>query len=422
MLEETQDSEEIIERVAALDIGKAELVCCVRVPSAQGSGKRLQEVRTYPTMTRSLLVLADRLAALGVTRVVMEATSDYWRSPFYLLEACGFETWLVNARDVKHLPGRPKTDKLDAVWLAKVAERQMLRPSFVPPPPIRMLRDLTRYRADLVATRTAEKNRVEKLLEDAQIKLSVVASDIFGVSGRDMMAALIAGERDPKVLAQLARRRLRAKLSLLEEAFYGRFGDHHAFLLQTMLARIDQASADIAELDRKIDDQIAPFQAAVDRLDEITGVGRAAAQVIIAEIGVEMGRFPTAGHLVSWARFAPGVKESAGKKKGKATTGHGNPYLARVLGEAAVSAGRTNTFLGERYRRIARRRGAKKAIVAVGRSILIIIWHLLSDPDARFHDLGPGFYDTRIDADRRKRNHVRQLEALGYTVTLQPAA
>jgi len=422
VLEETQDSEEIIERVAALDIGKAELVCCVRVPSAQGSGKRLQEVRTYPTMTRSLLVLADRLAALGVTRVVMEATSDYWKSPFYLLEACGFETWLVNARDVKHLPGRPKTDKLDAVWLCKVAERQMLRPSFVPPPPIRMLRDLTRYRADLVATRTAEKNRVEKLLEDAQIKLSVVASDIFGVSGRDMMAALIAGERDPKVLAQLARRRLRAKLSLLEEAFYGRFSDHHAFLLQTMLARIDQASADIAELDRKIDDQTAPFQAAVDRLDEITGVGRAAAQVIIAEIGVEMGRFPTAGHLVSWARFAPGVKESAGKRKGKATTGHGNPYLARVLGEAAVSAGRTNTFLGERYRRIARRRGAKKAIVAVGRSILIIIWHLLSDPDARFHDLGPGFYDTRIDADRRKRNHVRQLEALGYTVTLQPAA
>jgi len=422
VLEETQDTEEIIGRVAALDIGKAELVCCVRVPSGRGSGKRLQEVRTYPTMTRSLLVLADRLGALGVTRVVMEATSDYWRSPFYLLEAHGFECWLVNARDVKHLPGRPKTDKLDAVWLCKVAERQMLRPSFVPPPAIRMLRDLTRYRADLVATRTAEKNRVEKLLEDAQIKLSVVASDIFGVSGRDMMAALIAGERDPKVLAQLARRRLRAKLSLLEEAFYGRFSDHHAFLLERMLGRIDQASADIAALEAKIDQEIAPFQAAVDQLDEITGVGRTAAQVVIAEIGVEMGRFPTAGHLVSWARFAPGVKESAGKKKGKATTGHGNPYLARVLGEAAVAAGKTDTFLGERYRRIARRRGAKKAIVAVGRSILIIIWHLLSDPDARFHDLGPGFYDTRIDADRRKRNHVRQLEALGYKVTLQPAA
>jgi transposase len=422
VLEETHDTEEIIARVAALDIGKAELVCCVRVPSAQGSGKRAQEVRTYPTMTRSLLVLADRLGALGVTRVVMEATSDYWKSPFYLLEAAGFEVWLVNAKDVKHLPGRPKTDKLDAVWLCKVAERQMLRPSFVPPQEIRQLRDLTRYRADLVATRTAEKNRVEKLLEDAQIKLSVVASDIFGVSGRDMMAALLAGERDPKALAQLARRRLRAKLSLLEEAFYGRFSDHHAFLLNTMLGRIDQASADIAELDRKIEQQLAPFQAAADRLDEITGVGRTAAQVVIAEIGTDMGRFPTAGHLVSWARFAPGVKESAGKTKGKATTGHGNPYLARVLGEAAVAAGKTNTFLGERYRRIARRRGAKRAIVAVGRSILIIIWHLLSDPDARFHDLGPGFYDTRIDADRRKRNHVRQLEALGYRVTLQPAA
>jgi len=263
---------------------------------------------------------------------------------------------------------------------------------------------------------------VEKLLEDAQIKLSVVASDIFGVSGRAMLAALIAGERDPKVLAQLARRRLRAKLSQLEEAFHGRFSDHHAFLLDTMLGRIDQASADIAVLEAHIEAEIAPFQAAADRLDEITGVGRAAAQVIIAEIGVDMGRFPTAGHLVSWARFAPGVKESAGKKKGKATTGHGNPYLARVLGEAAAAAGRTNTFLGERYRRIARRRGTKKAIVAVGRSILVIIWHLLSDPDARFHDLGPGFYDTRIDADRRKRNHVRQLEALGYTVTLQPAA
>ncbi len=397
MLEETHDTEEIIARVAALDIGKAELVCCVRVPSAQGSGKRAQEVRTYPTMTRSLLVLADRLRQLGVTRVVMEATSDYWRSPFYLLEAHGFEVWLVNARDVKHLPGRPKTDKLDAVWLCKVAERQMLRPSFVPPPPIRMLRDLTRYRADLVAARTADKNRVEKLLEDAQIKLSVVASDIFGVSGR-------------------------AKLSLLEEAFHGRFSDHHAFLLQTMLSRIDQASADIAALDAKIDQEIAPFAPAVDQLDEIIGVGRTAAQVIIAEIGVEMGRFPTPGHLVSWARFAPGVKESAGKKKGKATTGHGNPYLARVLGEAAAAAGRTNTFLGERYRRIARRRGAKRAIVAVGRSILIIIWHLLSDPTARFHDLGPGFYDTRSNADRRKRNHVRQLEALGYKVTLQPAA
>jgi transposase len=250
----------------------------------------------------------------------------------------------------------------------------------------------------------------------------VVASDSFGVSGRAMLDALVAGERDPKVLAQLARTRRRVKRALLQEAFVGRFGEHHAFLVTRMLGRIDQASADIAAVEARIEAEVAPFQQAVDRLDEITGVGRAAAQVIIAEVGTDMGRFPTAGHLASWARFAPGVKESAGRRKGKATTGHGNPYLARVLGEAAVAAGKTNTFLGERYRRIARRRGAKRAIVAVGRSILVIIWHLLSDPDTHVQDLGPGFYDTRIDAERRKRNHVRQLEALGYKVTLQPAA
>jgi transposase len=422
VLEETHESEEIVQRIAALDIGKATLTCCIRVPGPGKRGGRLQEVTTYSTMTRSLLVLADRLAELGVTRVVMEATSDYWKPPFYLLEAQGLECWLVNARDVKHLPGRPKTDRLDAVWLCKVAERQMLRPSFVPPPQIRRLRDLTRYRADLVGVRTAEKNRVEKLLEDAQIKLSVVASDIFGVSGRAMLAALIAGERDPKVLAQLARTRMRAKLGQLTEAFTGHFTDHHAFLLATMLGRIDQASADIATLEAHIEEQIAPFQLAAERLDEITGVGRTAAHVIIAEIGLDMGRFPTPAHLASWARYAPGVKQSAGKTKGTGTTGHGNPYLARVLGEAAVAAGRTNTFLGERYRRIARRRGKKKAIVAVGRSILIIVWHLLADPDARFHDLGPDFYDTRSNAERAKRNHIRQLEALGYKVTLQPAA
>jgi transposase len=422
LLEETQETEEIIQRVAALDIGKATLTCCIRVPGEGERGRRLQEVTTYQTMTRSLLGLADRLAGLGVTRVVMEATSDYWKGPFYLLEAHGLECWLVNARDVKHLPGRPKTDRLDAVWLCKVAERQMLRPSFVPPPAIRRLRDLTRYRADLVGVRTAEKNRVEKLLEDAQIKLSVVAADIFGVSGRAMLEALVAGERDPKALAQLARTRMRAKLGQLTEAFTGHFTDHHGFLLATMLGRIDQASADIATLEAKIEEQIAPFQQAAERLDEITGVGRTAAHVIIAEIGIDMGRFPTPAHLASWARYAPGVKQSAGKAKGNSGTGHGNPYLARVLGEAAVAAGRTNTFLGERYRRIARRRGKKRAIVAVGRSILIIVWQLLADPDARFCDLGPDYYDTRSNAERAKRTHIRQLEALGYKVTLEPAA
>lgn len=406
MLQETADREEIIARVAALDIGKAELVCCVRVPDEDRPRRRLQEVETYSTMTGSLLRLADRLRCLGVTRVVMEATSDYWKPVFYVLEAHGFETWLVNAKDVKHLPGRPKTDKLDAVWLCKVAGRQMIRPSFVPPPPIRRLRDVTRYRIDLVGVRTAEKNRAEKLLEDACVKLSSVASDIFGVSGRDMMAALIAGNRDPKALAQMARSSMRRKIPALEEAFTGRFTDHHGFLLAKMLARIDAIDADIAELDARIGEMIAPFASAAARLDDIPGVGPVAAAIIIAEVGLDMSRFPTPAHLASWAKFAPGVKESAGKKKGKGSTGHGNAYLARVLGEAAVAASKTDTFLGERYRRIARRRGPKKAIVAVGRSTLVIVWHLLSDPGACYTDLGSDFYNRRINPERRKRAHI----------------
>ncbi|MGW5731725.1 MULTISPECIES: IS110 family RNA-guided transposase [Streptomyces] len=423
MLAEVQDYEEIIERVAALDIGKAELVCCARVPGEGGSGRRLQEVRAFSTMTRSLLEMADHLRCLGVTRVVMESTSDYWKPAFYVLEAAGFDTWLVNAKDVKHLPGRPKTDRLDAVWLCKVAERQMLRPSFVPPAKFRQLRDLTRYRSDLVMARTAEKSRVEKLLEDAQVKLSVVATDIFGISGRQMMAALVAGERDPRVLAGMARGRLRVKAAALEEAFTGFFADHHAFLLQRMLARVDMIDAEIQALDAEIAKQIESFASAVERLDEIPGVNPVAARVILAEIGIDMSRFPTSGHLVSWARFAPGVKESAGKKKGKSTTGHGNPYLAQVLGNAAVAAGKTNTFLGERYRRIARRRGRKKAVVAVGRSLLVVIWHLLAGPEARFHDLGTDYYDShRHKPDRVKRTAIRQLEALGYRVVIEPAA
>uniref|UniRef100_UPI0020A6707B IS110 family transposase n=1 Tax=Arthrobacter sp. H20 TaxID=1267981 RepID=UPI0020A6707B len=260
-------------------------------------------------------------------------------------------------RDVKHLPGRPKTDVIDAVWLCKVAERQMLRPSFVPPAPIRRLRDLTRYRIDLVGVRGAEKNRVEKLLEDACIKLSVVASDIFGVSGRAMMAALINGERNPKVLAQMVRASMRTKIGALEEAFTGHFDDHHRFLLATMLDRVGNINADIAAVDAQIEVALAPFADAAARLDEIPGIGPVAAATIVAEIGVDMSRFPTSGHLASWAKFSPGIKSSAGKIKGNGSTGHGNRYLARTLGEVAVCLGRTNTFLGERYRRLARRRG-----------------------------------------------------------------
>jgi transposase len=413
------DEPEIVERIAALDVGKAEVVCCARVPGP--GARRMQEVRTVSTMTAALLGLGDWLAELGVSRVVMEATSDYWRAPFYLLED-RFETWLVNAHDVKHVPGRPKTDRLDAVWLCKVAERQMLRPSFVPPPAIRQLRDLTRYRVDLLAVRTAEKQRIEKLLEDALIKISVVVSDPFGVSGRAILAALIAGERDPAVLAELARGRLRAKTDRLIEALTGRFTDHHAFLLAQMLQRIDGITADIATVQERIETQLDELTPAVAKLDAIPGVGQVAAQMILAEIGTDMSRFPTPAHLTSWARFAPGVSESAGRKKGNAGTGNGNRYLARVVGEAAVSAGRTDTFLGERYRRIARRRGKKRAIVAVGRSILVIIWALLSDTEAQFVDLGPDYYATRTNPERRVRHHLRELQALGYTVTLNPAA
>jgi transposase len=426
MFSESQDDEQIIERVAALDIGKAEVVCCVRLPATAGTKRRVQEVTTHSTMTRSLTELANRLVELRIERVVMEATSDYWRPPFYLFEAHGLRPWLVNAKDVRHLPGRPKTDVLDAVWLCKVAERQMLRPSFVPPADIRRLRDLTRYRVDLIGVRNAEKNRVEKLLEDACIKLSVVASDIFGVSGRAMMTALIGGERDPKRLAGMARSRMRTKIGLLEEAFaglpMGTFDDHHRFLLSRMLERIDRGDSDIAALDAEIEQHLLPFGDAVARLDEIPGIGPTAAAIIIAEIGLDMTRFPTPRHLASWAKFAPGIKASAGKNTGNGSTGHGNRYLARVLGEVAVATSRTDTFLGARYRRIARRRGKKKAIVAIGRSTLVVIWHLLADPEAHFEDLGADHYDRHADTASRKRNHVKGLEALGYHVTIEPAA
>jgi transposase len=257
---------------------------------------------------------------------------------------------------------------------------------------------------------------------DAQIKLSVVASDIFGVFGRAMLAALIAGERDPAVLASLARGTLRSKTARLVEALTGRFTEHHGFLLTQMLNRIDGITADIATMQARIDAQLGELAPAVARLDAIPGVGPVAAQAILAEIGTDMGRFPTPAHLASWARFAPGVSESAGRPKGNAGTGHGNRYLARILGEAAIGAARTDTFLGERYRRIARRRGKNRALVAIGRSILVIVWALLSDDEARFVDLGPDHYASRTNPERKVRQHVRELQALGYTVTLNPAA
>ena len=419
-MEEIAEDIEIVVRVAALDIGKATLMACVRVPDEDKPGRRLQEVRTFATTTPALLELRDWLICQGVTLCVMEATSAYWKPPFYLLEDAT-ECWVVNARDVKNVPGRPKTDKLDAIWLCKLAERGMLRPSLVPPPWQRELRDLCRYRRTLVQERTREKQRAEKLLEDAQIKLSSVISDIFGVSGRAMLEALIAGQANPAVLADLARASMRGKKSVLQEALTGQFRAHHGYLLRMMLDRIDALTAQIEALTGRIDEAIAPFAHQVAQLDEIPGVGKTGAQEIIAEIGTDMARFPTAGHLVSWAKFAPRARQSAGKAK-PGTTGKGSPWIAGTLGEAAIGAARTKTFLGSRYHRLAPKRGKQRAIVATGRSILVIAYHLLSDPEARFADLGPDWHD-RIAPLRRKRQLIAELERLsGKKVTLQEAA
>jgi transposase len=418
--EVTEETAELVARVAALDIGKAELTACVRVPHEDRPGRRRQEVRTVATTTRSLLGLRDWLTCQGVTLCVMEATSTYWKPPFYLLEDA-IECWVVNARDVKNVPGRPKTGRLDAVWLARLAGRGMLRPSFVPPPWQRELRDLCRYRRTLVRERTREKQRAGKLLEDTQIKLPAVISDLFGTSGRAMLDALIAGQRDPHVLADLARGSMRGKKSVLQEALTGHFRDHHGYLLAMMCGRVDALTAQIDQLTARIDEAIAPFAAQVTQLDEIPGIGKTAAQEIIAEIGTDMARFPTAAHLVSWAKFAPKARQSAGKHK-PGSTGKGNPWLGGTLGEAAIGAARTRTFPGSRYHRLARRRGKQRALVAVGNSILTIACHLLSDPDARFSDLGPDWHD-RLAPLRRKRQLSAELERLsGMKVTLQEAA
>jgi transposase len=350
----SEEQAELVERVAALDIGKARLVACARAPHGSKPGRRRQEVRTFAATTRSLLEMADWLDALGVTRVVMESTSTYWKPPFYLLESSR-ECWLVDAREVKNVPGRPKTDKQDAVWLAKLAERGMLRPSFVPPPWRRELRDLTRCRRTLAHERTREKQRAEKLLEDTQIKLSAVVSDMFGMSGRRMLEALIAGQRDPKALAQMALGRLRSKIGVLEEALAGHFRDHRGYLLPMMLDRVDALTAQIRQLTGRIEELVAPFADQLERLDEIPGVAAIGAQEIIAEVGVDMSRFPTSDHLVSWAKFAPTLKASAGKTKSSAT-GKGNPWIGGAIGEAAMGGSKTRTFLGSRYRRIVRGR------------------------------------------------------------------
>ena len=439
------EHEQILERVAAVDVAKASGMVCLRVPQASRQDRRRSLVWDVPATTNAVIELADHLARERVQKVTLEATSDYWRIWFYLLESAGLDVQLVKAHDVKQAPGRPKTDKLDAVWLAKLTERGMLRPSFVPPTEIRDLRDYTRLRTDLTRERTRHYSRLEKLLEDALIKVSIVASKLDAVSVRDMIEALIAGERDPQALAGLARGRMKVKHNALVQALTGRFDNHHAELARMLLDQIDSLTGQIGRLTARIDQLIAaipaaqgvdpdgttgpgaglvegaPVLPAIDRLDEITGIGRNAAQQIIAEIGLYMGRFSSPGHLVSWAKLSPRTIQSGAKSR-SGPTGKGNPYLKGALGEAAAAAARTDTFLGERYRRIVKRRGKLKALVAVARSILVIVWHLLTDPDTRFRDLGADYYARRTDKDRKARNHIRQLEALGFTVILAPAA
>jgi transposase len=430
------ESEQVLARVCAIDVAKQSGMVCTRIPGP--TGRRASRVWQVPATTNAVSDLAADLVAAGVQKVTVESTSDYWRIWFYLLEAAGLDVQLVNARDVKNVPGRPKTDKLDAVWLAKLTEKGLLRPSFVPPVPIRVLRDYTRMRVDLVRDRTRYWSRLEKLLEDALIKVSSVASTLRTVSTRDMVEALIAGQRDPQALADLARGTLRGKRAALIEALTGRFDAHHGELARILLDQIDRLDTEIAKLTERIGvllDEIDPPSPpptpgggddasaleARRRLAEIPGINTESAQLIIAEIGLDMTRFPTAGHLVSWAKLCPrtiqsGTSLTAGK------TGKGNPYLKGALGIAAATAARgKTTFLSERYRRLVKRRGKGKALVAVARSILVIIWHLLADPTARFQDLGADFHDRRVNTTRKVNSLIRQLEALGHTVTLQPA-
>jgi len=419
-VQDVEDEPLFTERVAGLDIAKAEVEVTIRVPSDTGTGRRQQETRAFRTTRSELLALADWLRCWGVTKIGMEGTGDYWKPVFFVLESRGFDCDLYNAAQVKALPGRPKTDRADSIWLAKITERGMISSSFVPPEPIRRLRTHTRYRRHLTQARTAEKQRVEKLLEDGHLKLSAVISGIHGVSGRDMLNGLAAGQRDPRALAQLARGTMRGKIRRLEEALEcSFFTDQHAGVLAMMLVTIDHYTTQIEALTARIEKLAEPYLPQIRQLDEIDGVGTISAQDIIAEIGTDMTVFPTAAHLVSWARWSPQVKQSAGKRKGSNAAGRGNPYLSAALGEVSISAGRTQSFLGARYRRLAKRMPKKKALVATGNSVLTIMHVLLADPGARYTDLGADYYEQRMHARRQARNHVRSLERLGYKVTIQ---
>ena len=435
--EVAEDRVQVVEYAAAIDVAKGFGMVCTRVPGSRPDRRRQKVWRVEATYAQ-VIGLMDHLRCEGIQRLVLESTSDYWRVWYYLAEAAGLEVWLVNARDVRHLPGRGKSDRLDCVWLCKLNERGMLRRSFVPPQPVRDLRALTRTRARLAQDQARHQARVEKILEDALLKISVVISDLFGASGRRFLDALAAGERSPAALAALGDPRLKATRKELEDALTGRFRDIHAFEISTHLRLIDAINEEIARLDEKIGQQLAlipgtaPACAAcglaggghapgcadqdaevlglAERLDEITGVGAVNGAALIAELGTDPSQFPTPGHAAGWARLTPRSQQS-GETAKPGRTGKGNRYIRGALGQAAMTAAKTDTRLGAMYRRIARKRGKQKAIVAVSRVICEIAWILICDPSARYAELGPDYYQPLSPA-RQTRAKIREIERL----------
>jgi len=408
--------EVVHERCCGLDVHKETVVACVVVP---GTGKQPhKEIRTFNTMTADLLELADWLTAQGVTHVALESTGVYWKAPWNILES-SFTLLLVNAQHIKQVPGR-KTDVRDCEWIADLLRHGLLRASFVPDLPQRELRELTRYRTTLIRERAAERNRIQKTLEGAGIKLGSVASDVLGSSGRLMIEALVDGSTDAATMADLAKGNLRAKLPQLERALTGQVRAHQRFLIAHQLAHLDGLDELIEQLSQEIAERLRPFQEKIERLDAISGVGQRTVEVFLAEIGTDVARFPSAAHLASWVGICPGNNESAGKRK-SGKTGKGDVWLRTALTEAAQAASHTkDTYLASQYQHLAARRGKKKAIVAVAHSILRIVWHLL-DHDCEYVDLGSRFLEER-DRQQIERRLVRRLEGFGYTVKLEPAA
>lgn len=402
--------EVVHERCCGLDVHKRTVVACVITPE----GKR---TRRFKTMTKDVLRLADWLSEEGVTHVAMESTGVYWQPLYNLLED-DFEVWVVNAAHIKTVPGR-KTDMKDAEWIADLLRHGLLRPSFIPDRPQRELRELSRHRRQLIRQRAQVVNRIQKVLEGGNIKLSSVATDVVGASGRAMLRAMIAGEDDPETLASMARGRLREKRSMLVDALEGLMGSHQRMMLDSYLRHLDFLEREIERMSEEVEDRTRPFEEAIERIDEIPGMGRRGAEQVLAEIGTDMNRFPTSRHLASWAGMCPGNNESAGKRIGGRTR-RANPWLKSALVEAAWASVKTrDTYLSAQYRRIAARRGKKRAIIAVAHSILVIIYHMLRD-GTRHSDLGGQYFEER-NHQAIVRYTVRRLNRLGYEVTLAAA-